>query len=120
MLAELRAGAIDHALVADDPETALALAGTADVAIDHLEPTVDEPIAVTMLAVSAIAADGDRALDEGAWAPGTDTDPLVLAGAAATVQLRDVSLNRAAMLADCVPTAVENAIENRRHRKRSD
>ncbi|WP_251328072.1 hypothetical protein [Haloplanus pelagicus] len=122
----VRAAAIDRALVGDDPETALALAGAVDAVGTE---TVGDPIAATMLAVgSAVAAigrsappatdrsgvpEGDRSLDELAWIPGRDTDPFVLAGAAVAVESRDLAVDRAADLAGCSRATLGAVVERR-------
>lgn len=110
-LADLRAAAIDRALVGDDPQAALALAGAADIA--DATRLATGPVAAAMLAVAVTAADTDPPLDERAWRPGSDADSLALVGAAAAVRTRDVSLDRAAALADCTPAAIEKAARKR-------
>ncbi len=100
----MRAAAIDRALGGDDPEPALAIAGAADIAADGGRA---DPFTAAMLAVTVAAIDDDRPFDERAWTPGTSAAPLAVAGAAAAVRLRDISLDRAAALADCAPAAVE-------------
>jgi hypothetical protein len=107
----VRAAAIDRALIDDDPEPALALAGMVDAAGPD---AVDNPFAAAMLAVRSLAVDADRSLDGGAWAPGTDPDPFVLAGAAIAVQSRGLSLDRAADLANCSPAALDAVVERRK------
>ncbi|GAB3324631.1 hypothetical protein EI982_15020 [Haloplanus rallus] len=114
---ELRTAAIDRALVGDDPEPALALAGVVDAATpdddgDTSERPVD-PLAATLLAIGSLAAERDRSLDERAWVPGTDADPFVLAGAAAAVRSRNLSLDRAADLANCSPATLDAALDDR-------
>ncbi|MFC7254809.1 hypothetical protein [Haloplanus litoreus] len=84
-LEEVRAAAIDRALVGEDPEPALALAGVVDAAGPD---ATDNPFAAAMLAVRSLAGDSERSLDAEAWAPGTDPDPFVLAGAAIAVRSR--------------------------------
>lgn len=108
---EVRAAAIDRAMVGEDPEPALALAGVVDAAGPD---AVDGPFAAAMLAVRSLAVDADRSLDCGAWAPGADPDPFVLAGAAIAVQSRDLSLDRAADLANCSPATLDAVVERRK------
>ncbi|MFB6194685.1 MAG: hypothetical protein ABEI80_00810 [Haloplanus sp.] len=109
-LDDVRAAAIDRALVGDDPETALALAGAADTAASD---GADHPLAAVMLAVGCLAVDRRRPLDGRAWRPGDDPDPLTLVGAALAVDSRDVSLDRAAELADCAPATLDAVVERR-------
>ncbi|WP_251342505.1 hypothetical protein [Haloplanus halophilus] len=113
-LDDVRAAAIDRALVGDDPETALALAGVVDVAGTAGAESVDESFAATLLAVRALATGPDRALDEDAWEPGTDPEPFVVAGAAAAVRSRDLPLDRAADLANCSATTLDAALDRRK------
>jgi hypothetical protein len=107
---EVRAAAIDRAMVGEDPEPALALAGAVDAAGPD---AVDDPFAAAMLAIRSLAVDADRSLDSGAWAPGTDPGPFVLAGAAIAVQSRGLSLDRAADLANCSPATLDAALDDR-------
>jgi hypothetical protein len=118
-LAAVRAAAVDHALVGDRPERALALAGAADGAARRAAGDgsgVDGPLAAVLLAVGATTIERDDALDEGAWEPGADPDPLVLAGAAVAVRSRDVGVERAAELANCTPATLRAVVESR-HRE---
>ncbi|WP_338739763.1 hypothetical protein [Haloplanus salilacus] len=108
-LADVRAAALDSALIGDDPTTALALAGVVDAA----EGT-DDPLAVAMLAMRCVGRDAGESLDDGAWRPGDDVDDAVLAGAAVAVRRRNVSLDRAATLAGCAPTTLEAVVERQR------
>jgi len=116
----VRTAAIDHALVGDDPEAALALAGVVDAATTGSDGDANEtgadvdPLTVSLLTVGSLAAERDPSLDERAWAPGTDADPFVVAGAAVAVRLRNVSLDRAADLANCSPAALDAALDDRR------
>jgi hypothetical protein len=119
MLDDVREAAIDRALVGDDPETALALAGVVDGAVRT--PTDDRPapdphtaVAVAMLTV---ATTDRRSLDDRAWRPGVDPDPRVVAGAAAAVRTRDVAVDRAAALANCAPATLEAAVARQRNRE---
>jgi hypothetical protein len=123
-LADVRAAAIDRALVGDDPETALALVG----AVDSVVPKTtggrtrsgNDTLVAAMLTVGCLAADDASRLDDRAWRPGTPTEPLVVAGAAAAVRIRNVDVDRAADLADCSITTLEAVVERqRRHEKES-
>ena len=116
-LAGIRAAALDRALVGDDPTAALALAGVVDAAADG---AVDNPLAAAMLAVRCVGTDVGDSLDEGAWRPGEHTDEAVLAGAAVAVRRRNVSLDRAATLADCSPTTLETVVERQRRGKKRE
>jgi hypothetical protein len=108
---EVRAAAIDRALIGDDPEPALALAGVVDAVDDD---TADaDPLAAALLTVGALATEHDRPLDERAWTPGGDADPFVVAGAAVAVRSRGLSLDRAAELADCSRAALDDLIDDR-------
>jgi len=113
----VRTAAIDHALVGDDPEAALALAGVVDAATTDSEDTDGtvggvDPLAVTLLAVGSLAVEHSPSLDERAWTPGTDTDPFVVAGAAVAVRRRNLSLDQAADLANCSPAALDAALDD--------
>jgi len=136
-LVTVRDAALDRALVGDDPESALILAGVADRAVrsttdgegrrrsasrptarrhaDDPSPTAEpsDPFAVAMLAVAGTALIGERhrALDDGAWQPGHDADPCVVAGAAVAVRERDVAVERAAELAGCASASLETVVE---------
>ena len=106
----VRAAAIDRALLDDDPEPALALAGMVDAA----DPgALDGPVAAAMLAVHSLV-DADRSLDGDAWAPGVDPDPFVVAGAAAAVRSRDLPLDRAADLANCSTATLGAVLDGRK------
>ena len=127
MLDDVREAAIDCALVGDDPEAALALAGVVDGAVRppaNDRPRTDPPddphaaVAVAMLTVGTIDATDRRPLDDRAWHPGPDPDPRVVAGAAVAVRTRNLAVDRAAALADCTPATLEAAVERqRRHEK---
>jgi len=106
---DVRAAAIDRALVADDPRPALALAG----AIGTQSTT---PLATALLAITCVGAETDRRLDEDAWRPGSDTTPLVVAGATIAVRTRDVSVEHAAELAGCAPATLRTAVERDRQK----
>jgi hypothetical protein len=120
MFDDVREAAIDRALVRDDPEPALALAGVVDGAIrspedDRLRPDPQAAVAAAMLTV---AATDRESLDDRAWHPGTDPDPRVVAGAAVAVRTRNVAVERAAALADCTPATLEAVVERQyRHQK---
>lgn len=131
-LATVRAAAIDRALVGDDPESALALAGAVDGVVQARDDSADgadrsdagdataDPFTAAMLAVGCIGAVGspaDRALNDRAWRPGRDADPLVVAGAAAAVRERGIAVARAAALAGCTPATLEAVVERRRREK---
>jgi len=124
MLADVRGAAIDRALVGDDPESALALAG----AVDSVLPSAtgnrtrsrDDPLVAAMLTVSCLAADDAARLDDRAWRPGTPTDPLVVAGAAVAVRMRDVEIERAAALADCTLAVLEATVDRQHRREKED
>jgi hypothetical protein len=150
-LEDVRAAAIDRAIVDDDPEPALALAGIVD-GVEHSstrnrtqsgdsvmqgttgnrtqsgDDTIREladdrfrgvdPLVATMLAMGAVAT--DRSLDDGAWRPGTDPDPLVVAGAAAAVRTRTIAIDRAAELAGCASSRLEAIVKRqRRHEEKA-
>jgi hypothetical protein len=127
MLDDVREAAIDRALVGDDPEPALALAGVVDGAVrpatddrPRTDP-LDEPhvaVAVAMLTVGPIAATDRRSLDERAWCPGTEPDPRVVAGAAVAVRTRNLAVDRAAALADCKPATLEVVVDRQRRREK--
>lgn len=110
--ADVRAAALDRALVGDDPTTALALAGVADAA--DTDGGADSPLAAAMLAVGCVGRDRNAPLDDGAWQPTDRTDGAVLAGAAVAVRRRNVSLDHAAALADCSPSTLESVVERQR------
>jgi hypothetical protein len=110
-LADVRAAALDSALVGNDPAAALALAGVADAAAAG---EVDDPLAAAMLAVRCVGRDVGGSLDEAAWRPTDHTDDTVLAGAAVAVRRRGVSLDRAAALADCSPAELEAVVDRQR------
>lgn len=113
MLDDVREAAIDRALVADDPQTALALAGLVDgAARDHTGH--DHPAVAAMLTV---AAADRRSLDDRAWRPGNDPDPRVVAGAAVAVRTRNVAVERAAALADCTTATLEAAVDRQHCRE---
>lgn len=112
MLADVRAAALDSALVGDDPAAALALAGVADAADAAGE--VDDPLVAAMLAVRCVGRDTGGSLDDTAWRPTDHTDDAVLAGAAVAVRRRGVSLDRAAALADCSPAELEAVVDRQR------
>jgi hypothetical protein len=137
-LAVVRDAALDRALVGDDPETALALAGATDSAIRRAtgprprtgdvtrgdpdarsvgDATGEEPFAAVLLAVGCLGAGSQRPLDDRAWTPGNETDPFVLAGAAAAVRSRDVSVQRAARLANCATTTLDAVVASQRREK---
>lgn len=120
-LDEVRAAAIDRALVGDDPESALALAGAVDDAARrdaNSGPRTATPLAAAMLTVTCLSAESGRPLDDRAWQPGRATDSLVVAGAAAAVRTRNVAVDRAAELADCAPATLDAAVDQqRRHEK---
>jgi hypothetical protein len=131
-LATVRAAAIDRALVGDDPESALALAGVVDGVARGTDDrggvdgigrplTADaDPFTAAMLVVGCIGTTGapsDPALDERTWQPGHDADPFVVAGAAVAVRERGVAVDRAATLADCTPAALEAVVERQRREK---
>jgi hypothetical protein len=109
-LADVRAAALDSALVGNDPAAALALAGVADAAAGE----VDDPLAAAMLAVRCVGRDVGGSLDEAAWRPTDHTDDAVLAGAAVAVRRRGVSLDRAAALADCSSAELEAVVDRQR------
>jgi hypothetical protein len=115
-LADVRAAALDRALVGGDPKTALALAGVVDAA--DADGAVDDPLAAALLALGCVGRDGGEPLAEGAWRPGDRTDGAVLAGAAVAVRRRDVSLDRAATLADCSPSTLAAVVERKREKRR--
>jgi hypothetical protein len=120
MLDDVREAAIDRALVGDDPEAALALAGVVDGAVrtpaDDRPPT--EPHAAVAVAMLTVAATDRRSLDDRAWRPGADPDPRVVAGAAVAVRTRAVTVGRAAALANCTPATLKAVVERqRRHEK---
>jgi hypothetical protein len=121
MLDEVRAAAIDRALVGDDPESALALAGAVDSVVPNATgnrtQSGGDPLVAAMLTVGCLAADDAARLDDSAWRPGTPTDPLVAAGAAVAVRTRDVGVERAAALADCAPAALETVVDRQRRRE---
>ena len=120
-LDEVRAAAIDRALVGDDPESALALAGAVDgVARRDTSsgPRTATPLAAAMLTVTCLSAESGRPLDDRAWQPGRATDPLVVAGAAVAVRTRNVAADRAAELADCAPATLDAAVDRQRRRKK--
>ncbi|MFB6256149.1 MAG: hypothetical protein ABEH58_05380 [Haloplanus sp.] len=119
-LDEVRAAAIDRALVGDDPESALALAGAVDgvARCDTSDvPRPATPLAAAMLTVACLSAETGRPLDDGAWRPGRTADPLVVAGAVATVRTRNVAVDRAAELADCAPATLNAAVNRQRRRE---
>jgi hypothetical protein len=129
MLADVRAAAIDRALVGDDPESALALAGAVDGGIrtttkdgtqsdDREEARSATPLTAAMIAIGSLAADDDARLDDRAWRPGPRADPLVVAGAAVAVRRRDVGIDRAAALADCAPATLEVVVDRQRRREK--
>ena len=120
-LDEVRAAAIDRALVGDDPESALALAGAVDDAARRDAnggPRTATPLAAAMLTVTCLSAESGRPLDERAWQPGRTTDSLVVAGAAAAVRTRNVAVDRAAELADCAPATLDAAVDRRRRHEK--
>ncbi|WP_049937325.1 hypothetical protein [Haloplanus natans] len=120
-LDEIRAAAIDRALVGDDPGPALALAGAVDgVARRDASsgPRTATPLAAAMLTVTYLSAERGRPLDDRAWHPGRVTDPLVVAGAAAAVRTRNVAVDRAAELADCATTTLDAAVNRQRRREK--
>ncbi|MFB6102260.1 MAG: hypothetical protein ABEJ73_06800 [Haloplanus sp.] len=126
-LADVRAAAVDRALVGDDPATALAFAGAVDRVTRHAPKdrppagaAVGDPFAAAMLAVGCVAAERDRPLDDRAWAPGTEVDPLVVAGAAVAVRSRDISVERAADLANCAPATLGAVVESQRRRENEE
>jgi hypothetical protein len=120
-LDEVRAAAIDRALVGDDPESALALAGAVDDAARRDAnggPRTATPLAAAMLTVTCLSAESGRPLDDRAWQPGRATDSLVVAGAAAAVRTRNVAVDRAAELADCAPATLDAAVDRRRRHEK--
>lgn|GEM_PF-4631778 len=126
-LDDVRAAAIDRALVGDDPESALALAGAVDrTGLDSRnrpslpgDHSTTAPFTAAMLAIAVAATTTDRRpLDDRAWQPGTSADPLVLAGAAVAVRTRNVAVDRMAELADCTPATLEAAVERQRRREK--
>ncbi|AZH26763.1 hypothetical protein [Haloplanus aerogenes] len=129
-LAAVRAAALDRALVGDDPESALALAGVVDSVMLRIteksampgaaDETAD-PFTAAMLAVGCVgAASGSAAtdtLDDRAWRPGHDADPAAIAGAAVAVRERGVAVDRAATLAGCAPATLDAVVEKQRREK---
>jgi hypothetical protein len=136
-LATVRAAAIDRALVGDDPESALALAGVVDgvvrgtvdrtavdgvgggrVADTDVDTATDtDPFTAAMLAVGCLGhVSADRTLDERAWRPGRDADAFVVAGAAVAVRERGVAVDRAAALAGCAPATLDAVVEQQRRK----
>lgn len=111
-LAEVRAAALDRAMVGDDPTAALALAGVVDAVADG---TVDDPLTAAMLAVGCVGRD-DGPLDADAWRPGSRADRAVVAGAAVAVRRRDLSVERAADLADCSPGTLGAVLRHHQNR----
>lgn len=131
MLDEVRAAAIDRALVGDDPESALALAGAVDGVVRSTtdsrtqsdipaEPRSTDPLTAAMIAVGCLAAADSHSLDARAWRPGPRADPLVVTGAAVAVRTRDVDMDRAATLADCAPATLEAIVDRQRRREKED
>ncbi|AXG05026.1 hypothetical protein DU500_00485 [Haloplanus rubicundus] len=124
MLDDVREAAIDRALVGDDPEPALALAGVVDGAIrnpgDDRPPAdpPDDPHAAVAVAMLTVAAADRRSLDDRAWRPGADPDPRVVAGAAVAVRMRNLAVDRAAALADCTPATLEAVVDRQRRREK--
>jgi hypothetical protein len=124
MLDDVREAAIDRALVGDDPEMALALAGIVDGAVRTPEdgrPRTDPPDdshAAVAAAVLTVAAADRRSLDDRAWHPGTDPDPRVVVGAAVAVRTRNVAVDRAAALAECTPATLEAVVERQRRQEK--
>ncbi|WP_435069174.1 hypothetical protein [Haloplanus sp. C73] len=107
----VRAAAIDRALLGDDPRPAFALVGALDGA-------TAAPLTAAMLAITCVAADRTHTLDERAWHPGDDVEPLVVAGAAVTVRRRDVAVEHVAELAGCAPARLRTAVERGREKSR--
>jgi hypothetical protein len=129
-LDDVRAATIDRALVDDDPEPALALAGVVDSvvrrttdnsAVRHTagdRSRSDDPLVAAMLAMGTVA--DDRSLDDRAWRPGARVDPLVVAGAAAAVRRRTIAVDRAADLAGCTRPRLEAAVDRQYRRKKEE
>jgi len=127
-LAAVRSAAIDRALVDDDPESALALAGVVDSVLPSVTDeslATDEaadPFVAAMLTIGCVGAVDDapaaRALDDRAWRPGRDTHPVVVAGAAVAVRERGVAVDRAAELAGCTPATLDAVVEQQRREKK--
>lgn len=105
----VREAAIDHALLGDDPRPAFALVGALDGA-------TAAPLTAAMLAITCVV--DDRTLDERAWHPGDDIEPLVVAGAAVAVRRRDVAVEHVAELVGCAPARLRTAVERGREKSR--
>lgn len=128
-LTDVRAAAVDRALVGDDPTAALALAGVVDSVARHGtgdgggdpdDATPGDPFTAAMLAIGCVGAATSpptRALDERAWHPGHDADGFVVAGAAVAVRERGVTIERAADLADCTPATLDAVVARQRREK---